>query len=669
MNIVKKLHKEFLVEASNSPILLNDLASMEKYIAESYMGRSLIELLQNADDANSTKFYINKLKSNTYLIANNGREFTEKDLYALCRSGASTKRRKSGTIGFRGIGFKSVVNYAKTVHLISGDIKVTFSREKTKKEIPDIDMVPLIRIPHVFNGENFDKSVRKVFENGYTTIFIFETENDSLEHEIQDFNISCMIFLRNLSEILYHGELDKLWKTEGRKVSDISKIVTCFDGKEKISWLVFSSEKNNPCDIAFCYDGNKVVPALKESVVHSFMPTNNSLSIPVKINGDFSTDPSRTKITIDEETMDAVKKCGNFLSEIAINIINSGKDELNIIKIISMGKIDPLSNIRGKSISDYFVECVQENAKKHFQMLADGRSIYYQQEGMADNDFNKIIKRIGAIGIGMEKERNISGLIDLLKVIGIKPIPTEKILDAMEILDCEKTTRIQVLADVVQNSRLGINQDIKEKVRKAKLIEYDNGVKIIEEQCRDDIVEESFQGAVVEKLGAFSGLEWFAKQMNIPLQNSRSTQEESVAIESKNVVFTNHIIKKWRSVEENFLQFVQNLPNVEIAIDVANKNIGYDVEVTLKNGEHEYYEIKSVNRMGESFSMTNNEFSSAIQYKDKYKLAVAQQSKNRFDVCIITDPANSLMLTKRVTRWEWYCNEYSGEVFQAEIEN
>ena len=69
---------------------------------------------------------------------------------------------------------------------------------------------------------------------------------------------------------------------------------------------------------------------------------------------------------------------------------------------------------------------------------------------MTDNDFKEIIKKIDAIGIGREKEKNILGLIDLLKVIGISPIPTEKILDAMEILNCEKSTRIQVLAEVVQ---------------------------------------------------------------------------------------------------------------------------------------------------------------------------------------------------------------------------
>lgn len=170
-------------------------------------------------------------------------------------------------------------------------------------------------------------------------------------------------------------------------------------------------------------------------------------------------------------------------------------------------------------------------------------------------------------------------------------------------------------------------------------------------------------------MGSSSNLEWFAKQMNIPLSNVSEKQEEVKQEIDKNVVFTNHVVKKWRSVEENFLQFIQNLPNVDTAIDVAAKNLGYDVEVILKNGEHEYYEIKSVNRLGEAFSMTNNEFSSAVQYKDKFKLAIIQQGKRQFDVCIINNPVNVLVLTKRVTRWEWYCSNYSGDIFQAELED
>ena len=39
-------------------------------------------------------------------------------------------------------------------------------------------------------------------------------------------------------------------------------------------------------------NGNETVMAREnEAVFHSFMPTNNRVNIPLKINGDFSTDP------------------------------------------------------------------------------------------------------------------------------------------------------------------------------------------------------------------------------------------------------------------------------------------------------------------------------------------------------------------------------------------
>jgi hypothetical protein len=50
-NIVAQISGEFLCEAKNSPRLLEDMAAMEKFMAESYDGRVFIELMQNADDA------------------------------------------------------------------------------------------------------------------------------------------------------------------------------------------------------------------------------------------------------------------------------------------------------------------------------------------------------------------------------------------------------------------------------------------------------------------------------------------------------------------------------------------------------------------------------------------------------------------------------------------
>ena len=145
MNIID-LRFELLNEAKASPNLLSDLSGLEMYISESYNNRSFIELLQNADDAEATKFKI--LKADDLLfVANNGRTFNAKDVESICRSASSNKKRGEN-IGYRGIGFKSVVSFAKEIHIISGDLEITFSKERTMLEIPNASKVPLIRIPH-----------------------------------------------------------------------------------------------------------------------------------------------------------------------------------------------------------------------------------------------------------------------------------------------------------------------------------------------------------------------------------------------------------------------------------------------------------------------------------------------------------------------------------------
>lgn len=154
--IIRNIRQNFIKEAEKSPLLFSDLANMEKYISESYDGRSLIELIQNADDAISSEFLIEKIKENIFIVANNGREFTEEDLISLCRSGASTKVRGKESIGYRGIGFKSIVNYSEVVHLISGGMNVTFSKQLTEKVLNTDSDVPLIRVPHEFKSNLYN---------------------------------------------------------------------------------------------------------------------------------------------------------------------------------------------------------------------------------------------------------------------------------------------------------------------------------------------------------------------------------------------------------------------------------------------------------------------------------------------------------------------------------
>ncbi|MBF0235418.1 MAG: ATP-binding protein, partial [Desulfamplus sp.] len=128
----KRIQDQFVNEARLAPNLFADLAKVELYISESYRTRAFAELLQNADDAKSTNFVAIYYNEKLY-VGNNGAIFTEEDLIALCRSGSSNKKRDGNTIGYRGIGFKSVAGIAEEICVISGDLCFKFSKKETQK--------------------------------------------------------------------------------------------------------------------------------------------------------------------------------------------------------------------------------------------------------------------------------------------------------------------------------------------------------------------------------------------------------------------------------------------------------------------------------------------------------------------------------------------------------
>lgn len=124
--IITDISNNFITEALASPRMLEDLAAMEKYMSESYDGRTFVELLQNADDASSNRVKV-FLVNDTLIVANDGRPFDENDIMAICRSGASSKQRGSN-IGYRGVGFKSATAISTEIVIHSAGTYFTFSK-------------------------------------------------------------------------------------------------------------------------------------------------------------------------------------------------------------------------------------------------------------------------------------------------------------------------------------------------------------------------------------------------------------------------------------------------------------------------------------------------------------------------------------------------------------
>lgn len=99
---------------------------------------------------------------------------------------------------YRGIGFKSVVNLAKSVYIFSGEFAFYFDKNRTLALLPNIPDVPLVRIPHLVTPEENDKLSEKVAEirgGLYTTLFVFlGIDRRIAEEELSDIMSKNILF-------------------------------------------------------------------------------------------------------------------------------------------------------------------------------------------------------------------------------------------------------------------------------------------------------------------------------------------------------------------------------------------------------------------------------------------------------------------------------------------
>ncbi len=110
--VIEGVRKE--IEASKGTRIWGDYVNALKLISQVVFTRSsgfVFELIQNAEDAglgldNPGVFEI-LINHHRVKVVHNGRQFTSDDVKALCGI-RSSKKPEKGTLGYLGIGFKSV---------------------------------------------------------------------------------------------------------------------------------------------------------------------------------------------------------------------------------------------------------------------------------------------------------------------------------------------------------------------------------------------------------------------------------------------------------------------------------------------------------------------------------------------------------------------------------
>lgn len=102
----------------------------ENATRDDYEGREVLELLQNAVDQieNGGKIGIG-IKDNILTVANTGKPFDFNGIKSLMKSDLSPKRKSNDTIGQKGLGFRSILNWSNDVEVFSEELSIRFGEQ------------------------------------------------------------------------------------------------------------------------------------------------------------------------------------------------------------------------------------------------------------------------------------------------------------------------------------------------------------------------------------------------------------------------------------------------------------------------------------------------------------------------------------------------------------
>lgn len=654
--MLEKIRIPLLEEGLKSPALLSDLAGLETYVAESYSSRSFIELLQNADDAGASRLAICRCGT-LLLVANDGHPFTPAEFESLCRSAASSKHRGS-SIGYRGIGFKLVVGFAKIVHLLSGNLEATFSRELTSKAIPQASRVPLIRIPHSLDPtaqSHFADTSKKLTQEGYKTIFIFdELIANSIESEFASFDPTSLLFLRNIQQVELKTNIETIITIRRETISDTEYLLRLASAEGVSKWTMLTHE-----DIALAFiNDNAGISRLDErqSVVHAFLPTHESSGFSFKINGDISTDPSRTRIVMDDRTVVAIEKAAKLILALLLDCLNDKHDSPLLAALVPAS--DPrMITFQKRSFRTDLYAAVKKIAQEHFN------NFLLRPSWLNALDFEKLTQAAGIKAL-QRKYDSIEGLPAFLKFLGAKEATLKDITPELS----NTTPSLTGAAEIVANlTTLHSTKQISPKEIKTSWRLWHTGEKTLsleDAACKKSPLSQDFIDLVAEKSGSPNELVRLlsatvgAQEAATMVPSAEIVgQQEKKEISLPTITAASISLKKWRSAEQQVLSIL-NAKGWR-AEDVSRQNLGYDIECKTPEGADVFIEVKSIDYPGQPFILTSNEEAVARQLGKAYRLALVRQTETHLELAYIADPANSVKLIRQCRQWVWECGAYN----------
>ncbi|GAA0926806.1 DUF3883 domain-containing protein [Pseudonocardia zijingensis] len=283
MGAVRELQSKLVAEFHTSPDLFEEIARIEALLAETYRDRFLYELLQNSDDAGSTEVRVDHSSATSLTWENDGRPFTSADIESLCRSARSTKERGGGTIGYRGIGFKSLAAVADSIEVASSGVRFHFDRRRSSHLVGGTSTMPLIRIPVDIAGSDVTRGAR----------FTLALRPDA-HVDVDSIDPLALLFLRNVRQLTLVDVAGRQAVIGTRR--DNNRVTLYRDGHPDAAFEV--RDIGAGAQLAVPLDAAALTLAGAGGRLSCFLPLADALGVPCVASGMVVTDPSRTHAVV-----------------------------------------------------------------------------------------------------------------------------------------------------------------------------------------------------------------------------------------------------------------------------------------------------------------------------------------------------------------------------------
>lgn len=727
MNNTKKLLKakvsEMQGEARGNLKIIGEIAGLERYISETYVSRVFYELIQNADDCGSTKFIAKKFDKNLFFL-NDGSPFTCEDLEAICRSAFSTKQRGSN-IGYRGIGFKSTTGASDCISIYSGELEISFSRKKTQELFESEMNVPLLRVPHwgIADQATKEKSEQLLSEYSCTTCFVLHDVNeDQLLQDMKGIKANAITFLKSITNITI-GITSECYITVTRRTEGVSRRRNEapyqdleIEFKSVIGKKVYDDLQlvriwqYKSIDIASeIEDGVPKRLSRNKAYAQAFLPMLTVTGLGAVVNGDFSTDPSRTRIAVDDHTKSIMEDLlglingllrkhsqGNLSQSdsqlLELIIPYHRADVLDISPSIIANSIKSASLDTGVDYSSFLIKpsWMSLDDYKDFCRNHDKKEIIFDQISAQDSYY--FFKSIGA------SEVSIMMLIDWISKTALSLQSTMNLVRYVND-DIRELKRFQAIeASYLKHAKLVICEN--RGIHSAEEINNDHSL----------VVDKFAFDSISNFCGGLGAIDWhlmlgldplrFPKEVvlksyKLMLKKNDSIYSTLLAMvqdqhRNQNVNLSSESLKSadilkvssslfrddpesiataqpaWRKAELMAIDILDSL-GIE-AKDVSKRNCGCDLIGREKvNREKEIYiEVKLLESIGSEFRITDNEIYAANDRAEAYwMILIVQPDKKQppthFSLITNAFEVITRSVERRCVKYESFCSDYDAD--------